>query len=649
MEACRSVGKRLLDALDAIEDAEQKQKIQCIELLGAFDMNTPIPVWQLQRALGGDIARGKNGPYVRCPGPGHSQSDRSLTVSPADNADGFVVHTFSPKDDPIACKDHVRNKLGLGPFRPRNGKDHSRPGRTIDKTYDYFDEAGQLLFQVVRFEPKGFSQRRPDGKGGWIYNLEGVQRVPYRLPELIEAVANERSVFIVEGEKDVDALWELGIPATCNPAGAGKWRDEYSQHFRGAAKIYVIPDNDKPGRDHAQQVLESLTRAGTTALTVELPGLPEKGDVSDWIKSGGTAEKLWELAQTAAAEPIKKTPNGPRLLSSAAFVDRFIPPDYLIYGILQRRFIYSITGRTGEGKTTVCLRLAAHVARGLQFGKAAVTQGRVLYLAGENPDDIRMRWIALMEQMDLDPNETEVDFVDGRFKIAEIPEHILNIARTKQYVLVIVDTSVAFSQSVDENSNTEQLQHAQNLRALIDLLPGSPTILVCCHPPKNAEDTNLQPRGGGAVIAEFDGNLTCRRTETVTEVHWQGKFRGPEFAPIHFILRSVTSGRLKDSEGRLIYTVIAEPASEQAQEEISKAIAADNIAVLRAVAADSGVSLAGIAKVCGWQTRAGEADRSKAQRRVRSLEKKKLIERDGDRIEITEKGKRALETKRGRP
>jgi AAA domain-containing protein/Toprim domain-containing protein len=611
-------------------------------------MTRALTVEELHRALGGQISRGKNGPQVLCPGPSHSHADRSLAVAPANNADGFIIHSFAG-DDAIVCKDFVRQKTGLDPFRPRNGKDHSRPQRAIAKTYDYTDEAGQILFQAVRYEPKDFRQRRPDGSG-WIFNLDGVRRVPYRLPELIEAVANERSVFIVEGEKDVDALWELGIPATSNPAGAGKWRDEYSQHFCGAEKVYVIPDNDKPGREHAQQVVESLTRAGTTALIVELPGLPEKGDVSDWIKSGGTAEKLWELALTAI-EPIRKTPNGPKLLSSAAFIDRFIPPDYLIYGILQRRFIYSITGRTGEGKTTVCLRLAAHVARGLQIGKAAVTQGRVLYLAGENPDDIRMRWIALMEQMDLDANETEVDFVDGRFKIAEIPEHILNAARTQRYVLVIVDTSVAFSQSVDENSNTEQLQHAQNLRGLIDLLPGGPTILVCCHPPKNAEDTNLQPRGGGAVIAEFDGNLTCRRTETVTEVHWQGKFRGPEFAPIHFILRSVTSGRLKDSEGRLIYTVIAEPASEQAQEEISKAVAADNIAVLKAVEADAGISLAGIAKVCGWQTRAGEADRSKAQRRVRSLEKKKLVERDGDRIELTGKGKATLEreTKRGRP
>jgi RecA-family ATPase len=195
----------------------------------------------------------------------------------------------------------------------------------------------------------------------------------------------------------------------------------------------------------------------------------------------------------------------------------------LIDGILQRRFIYSMTGRTGEGKTTVCLRVAAHVAESLILNGCEVCGGRVLYLAGENPDDIRMRWIALMQQMGLDEHTVKVDFVDGRFNLSEIPDHIINAANENEYVLVIVDTSAAFSQSADENSNTEQGEHARTLRGLIDKLPGGPTILVCCHPPKGAQDDNLQPRGGGAFIAEFDGNLTCRRTEAATEVHWQGK------------------------------------------------------------------------------------------------------------------------------
>jgi RecA-family ATPase len=190
-------------------------------------------------------------------------------------------------------------------------------------------------------------------------------------------------------------------------------------------------------------------------------------------------------------------PRTPKLMSSAAFVRDSRPPDYLIAGMLQRRFIYALTGRTGEGKTTVCLRIAAHVAESLILNGCAVCGGRVLYLAGENPDDIRMRWIVLMERMGLDENDIAVDFVDGRFSISEIPGHILAAASAYEYVLVIVDTSVAFSQSVDENDNVEQLKHAQALRGLIDVLPGGPTILVCCHPPKNANDAGERARSTG--------------------------------------------------------------------------------------------------------------------------------------------------------
>jgi hypothetical protein len=290
----------------------------------------------------------------------------------------------------------------------------------------------------------------------------------------------------------------------------------------------------------------------------------------------------------------------------------------------------------------VCLRLAAHVAEGLPLDDAEVTQGRVLYLAGENPDDIRMRWILLVEQMGLDENTLAVDFVDGRFKISEIPQHILAAAAKHEYVLVIVDTSVAFSQSIDENDNVQQLKHAQALRQLIEVLPGGPTILVCCHPPKNAGDDNLQPRGGGSVIAEFDGNLTCKRTETVTVVHYQGKFRGPDFAPLHFTLEGQTAARLKDSRGRTIWSVFAKPANEQDQENISRALEADLAAVMGAIRDEPGISIASIAIRVGWYNRQRKPDKSKAQKRVKMLETKKWAEREGEQLELTTKGRTHL-------
>src|SRR5262249_42890268 len=104
-----------------------------------------------------------------------------------------------------------------------NGKGKASGLGGIVATYDYVSETGDLLYQVVRYEPKTFRQRRPNGTGGWTWKLEGVWQVPYRLPEVVEAIASGRLVVVVEGEKDADALWALGIPATCNAGGAGKW------------------------------------------------------------------------------------------------------------------------------------------------------------------------------------------------------------------------------------------------------------------------------------------------------------------------------------------------------------------------------------------------------------------------------------------
>ena len=99
-------------------------------------------------------------------------------------------------------------------------------GKQISDTYDYVDENGEILFQAVRFFPKDFRQRRPDGHGGWIWKLEDTRRIVYRLPEIIEAIANKQTIHIVEGEKDANNLWDIGLAATCNPMGAGKWRDD---------------------------------------------------------------------------------------------------------------------------------------------------------------------------------------------------------------------------------------------------------------------------------------------------------------------------------------------------------------------------------------------------------------------------------------
>jgi putative DNA primase/helicase len=208
----------------------------------------------------------------------------------------------------------LRENLGRGNFPQKvsglakllgiNGQAVARhdgsPGRSrIIATYDYRDDKDELVYQVVRYDPKDFRQRRPDGNGGWIWNLDGVHRVLFGLQPLLAADPAE-TIFIVEGEKDALNLQSAGCVATTCAGGAGKWRPEYNDPLR-ARHVAVLPDNDDPGREHARLVAESLSAIAASVKVVELPGLPPKGDVSDWLDAGGNRGKLLELVEATSA------------------------------------------------------------------------------------------------------------------------------------------------------------------------------------------------------------------------------------------------------------------------------------------------------------------------------------------------------------
>ena len=270
----------------------------------------------------------------------------------------------------------------------------------------------------------------------------------------------------------------------------------------------------------------------------------------------------------------------PLLQTSSRFVSGFVPPDYLWDGVLQRRFCYSFTAQTGAGKTAVALLLAASAALGLVLGGRQVERGRVLYFAGENPDDVRMRWIAMAEHMSFDIDTIDVHFIPGVFSIDALGAKVrAEVDRLGGGALVIVDTSAAYFPGDAENDNVQLGAHARRMRKLTTL-PGGPTVLVNCHPVKNAAADNMLPRGGGAFLAEVDGNLTGVRNETLTTVHWQGKFRGPDFERIPFEMCPVTAARLKDSKGRNVPTVIAKALSDAEQQERAAAIQSNEDAVL---------------------------------------------------------------------
>jgi len=263
--------------------------------------------------------------------------------------------------------------------------------------YDYRDEAGKLRFQVCRKPKKGgFPQRRPDGVGGWIWNLDGVERVPYRLPELLAAVAAGETIYIAEGEKGVEALRRAGLAATCSPGGAGKWPpQQFQQYFRGA-DVVVLPDNDDAGRSHGNDVvcdLLGIARVRVLDLAQHHDNFPPKADPFDWFALGRSVEDLtWILEgvdplATPSNEDSNPEPAAPKrpCLALADWLTRDLPePDFLMGEVFSTSSRGLLVADTGLGKTNFGLALALDMAAGEDFLHWRCRRpARILFIDGE--------------------------------------------------------------------------------------------------------------------------------------------------------------------------------------------------------------------------------------------------------------------------
>lgn len=245
---------------------------------------------------------------ARC--PVHDDRKASLCIGEGDDGRTLLYCQAGCDTDDVLRSVGLKSK-DLFPAKKVNG--HSGNGvapkrKSLGKVignYDYKDERGELLYKVLRYDPKTFRQCRPDGNGGWIWNLKGVRRVPYRLPELFASKPGT-PILDVEGEKDADRLAKERFTVTTNAQGVDGWDDSFADYFAGHP-IATFPDNDDAGRKRAQRVARAAYGKATAVKIVELPGLPEKGDVSDWLDAGGTREQLIELIQAA---PLWKPSDG---------------------------------------------------------------------------------------------------------------------------------------------------------------------------------------------------------------------------------------------------------------------------------------------------------------------------------------------------
>jgi hypothetical protein len=386
--------------------------------------------------------------------------------------------------------------------RPKTIKPH------IVATYDYRDEGRALLYQVVRMEPKDFRQRRPNGRD-WIWNLGNVRRVLYRLPEL----QGQTIVYIVEGEKDADRLAALGLAATTNAGGAGKWRPEDIQQLKAATveRVIVLPDNDEPGRAHARAVADSCHAAGLQVQIVELPGLPAKGDASDWNGAGHTIDELRALvtATPLYAPPVPSTSDRPAHFPRApvvTFLSDVSPEavDWLWPSRFARGKYSLLAGEPGLGKSFLMMDGAARLSRGGVWPDGMrAPQGRVLYLTAEDglADTVRPRFDALggdPSQLAVLEAIREPDGTRSAFSLVRDLAMLVIAIREVQPVLVVLDPITAYLGTVDTHRDSEV---RAALAPVMDVIDQARCALVAIgHLSKDAQRAALHRPGGSIAF-----------------------------------------------------------------------------------------------------------------------------------------------------
>jgi hypothetical protein len=322
-----------------------------------------------------------------------------------------------------------------------------------------------LLFQTVRWEPKDFSQRQPDGEG-WTWDLQGVRRVLYRLPELI-STDPAKPVFIVEGEKDADRLWDQGLVATTNPMGAKKWLPEYSGFLKDRHAV-TIQDNDSDGVAHVEKVAQSLYGQSRSIRAVKLNGLLKGGDVSDWLDAGHTTEELLELARhTPEWEPTEtdgtedgRNVSGPRVVRLSDVESESV--SWLWKGYIPYGKVTLIAGDPGLGKSWSTLDLAARLTVGGETPDRQHTmdQGAVVLLTAEDgiADTVRPR-------IDVQSGDASlVHILEGVFEpdgTERLPSLIEDVGTLEQVVieanarLIIIDPLNAYIGRTDSHNDAQ--------------------------------------------------------------------------------------------------------------------------------------------------------------------------------------------------
>lgn len=464
------------------------------------------------------VVRNGHGWKALC--PAHADTDASLSVSTGDDG-RILLKCFAGCSAEDICR-AVGTKIA-DLFAPTSRKVPVQA--RIVETHSYTDAEGAEIFQVLRYEPKTFKQRHREG-GAWVWSMEGVQRELYQLPRVVAAIARGETIYLAEGERKVRTLETFGLTGTCNSGGAGKWIQRYTDTLTGA-NVYILPDNDEPGRSHAALVAGQIHGTAGSVRLIELPGLPLKGDIVDWARAGGTREDLERLATSAPEWDPSEAPADPApseeweaVLHHCDLVGGDLPPaEWVVENLFPRGGISIIGGDSGVGKSWLTLHLAQCVAFGLPFlGQFPVTPCGVLVLDAESgPRLLQRRVKKLYSGLRYEEGELRADLpLDYlpkavRFKPESVGKFADYLSR-EGIGLVIADPLVHFA-GVEENSAEGMAGFFEVIREIAS--QSDSTFIFTHHSRKESKLASNAPgqmlRGSSAIRAILDSHLFLRK------------------------------------------------------------------------------------------------------------------------------------------
>lgn len=519
--------------------------------------------------LGGASKSGDNW-SCRCP----AHDDRRSSLSITEKQDGkLLVHCHAGCDQALVISELKARNLWPSIARPTPTalpppvQINIGAGRgQISATYNYTDEHGELLYQAVRYEPKDFRQRAPNADGTWRWSIKGVRRVLYRLPEVLAAVAEGRTVYICEGEKDVEAARALGLVATCNAMGAdngtgNKWLPEFGEVFRGAS-VVVVPDQDEPGERHAEWVIHTLKGV---AKTVKVSCPASGKDLADWIEAGATAADIEAAAvdafDSAASDDISLAVGKKSALfvDVGDLIDNLKPIDWLVEDYVEKDSLSLIFSPPSSGKSFILVDIACCVATGTPWHGRPVQQGPVFYIAGEGHNGMARRFAAWQKHHGVPLKGAGIYKSQRAVSIysenaaRDLFETVREMSELHGVLpaLIVIDTVARNFGEGDENSTEDMGKFITHLDTYIRL-PFGCNVFLAHHSGHNME----RARGSSALKAALDSEYQVAKDGPVLQLI-PTKMKDAELPPeLTFRLTMVDLGEI---DGKPMNSAILAP------------------------------------------------------------------------------------------